>query len=147
MIIRRNDNHLRMKSLLVLAALFCAVLVCCAGCASPTDPGSTPIPTPATGTPPTFSPTGITEDETLNAAGYGTQSFPRVLMKKGPVTFHATFDGPGTFTMDIDLHGADVTVPFSKRGAFEEMVTIDIGSTQYYYVTVTGLGNWTLVQS
>lgn len=85
-----------MKYLLVLAVLFCAVLVCCAGCVSPTDPESTPTQTPTPTAPPTFSPTGITEKETLNAAGYGTQSFPRVLMKKGPVTFHATFDGPGT---------------------------------------------------
>lgn len=129
--------------------LVCVVMIAAAaGCVSP-EPPATPTPTPeVTASPtPTFSPDGITGEEALNAAGYGTQEFSRVLMKKGPVTFHATFDGPRTFTLDITLHGAEVQQVFNKRGAFDETVTIDIGSTQYYYVTVTGLGNWTVVQS
>ncbi|MDU9377038.1 hypothetical protein McpSp1_16820 [Methanocorpusculaceae archaeon Sp1] len=135
-----------MKRLLIVVLIVCAGLVFSAGCVTTPDtpePVATPTPAPT----PTFSPTGLTEDETLNAAGYGTHEYQSVLMKKGPTTFHATFDGPGTFTMDITLHGADVVQPFYKRGAFDETVTIDIGSTQYYYVTVTGLGNWTVVQS
>ncbi|MCZ0862224.1 hypothetical protein [Methanocorpusculum vombati] len=134
--------------MIVLLLVVAVLSVAAAGCVSPDTPAE-PAPTPVpTATPvPTFSPDGITEEGTLNAAGYGTQEFPRVLMKKGPVTFHATFDGPRTFTLDISLHGAEVEQVFSKRGAFDETVTIDIGSTQYYYVTVTGLGNWTVVQS
>ncbi|MCZ0861043.1 hypothetical protein O0S10_07365 [Methanocorpusculum sp. MG] len=130
--------------LLFIAVLFAAA----AGCVSPDSPAEpTPTETATVVPTPTFSPDGITEEGTLNAAGYGTQEFPRVLMKKGPVTFHATFDGPRTFTLDITLHGAEVAQVFSRRGAFDETVTIDIGSTQYYHVTVTGLGNWTVVQS
>ena len=128
--------------------LLLVVAVLSAGCVSPDTPAEpAPIPVPTATPTPTFSPDGITEEGTLNAAGYGTQEFPRVLMKKGPVTFHATFDGPRTFTLDISLHGAEIEQVFSQRGAFDETVTIDIGSTQYYYVTVTGLGNWTVVQS
>ncbi|HJJ98623.1 MAG TPA: hypothetical protein O0X23_00180 [Methanocorpusculum sp.] len=128
--------------------LLLVVAVLSAGCVSPDTPAEpAPIPVPTATPAPTFSPDGITEEGTLNAAGYGTQEFPRVLMKKGPVTFHATFDGARTFTLDISLHGAEIEQVFSQRGAFDETVTIDIGSTQYYYVTVTGLGNWTVVLS
>ncbi|MDR0981374.1 MAG: hypothetical protein LBL85_06360 [Methanocalculaceae archaeon] len=138
-----------MKFMTVVLLLFTMVLFTAAtGCVLPDSPAEpTPTHSATTVPTPTFSPDGITEDGTLNAAGYGTQEFPRVLMKKGPVTFHATFDGTRTFTLDVSLHGADVEQVFYKRGAFDETVTVDIGSTQYYYVTVTGLGNWTVIQS
>lgn len=136
------------KTLLLLCLILCGVLICTAGCTGTSEPAEpTPSPTPVPTLEPTFSPTGLNADEGLSAEGYGTKEFPKVLMKKGPVTFHATFDGPGSFTMDIDGHAGDVAEPFQKRGAFDESVTVDIGSTQYYYVTVTGLGNWTIVQS
>ena len=67
--------------------------------------------------------------------------------EEGTGTFQATFDDPRNFTLDITLHCAEVEQVFNKLGAFDETVAIDIGSTQYYYVTVTSLGNWTVVQS
>ena len=137
-----------MKRLWVVGLRLCWGFAFSGGCVSKPGPETpTPTPPPLPAGVPTLLPLGVTADETLSASGYGTHEYSQVLMKKGPVTFHATFDGPGTFTMDITLHGADVVQPFYKRGAFDETVTVDIGSTQYYYVTVTGLGNWTVVQS
>ncbi|MDR3102490.1 MAG: hypothetical protein LBU24_04635 [Methanocalculaceae archaeon] len=49
--------------------------------------------------------------------------------------------------MNIEFQGADVEQPFHKRNVFDETVTVDIRSTQYYYVTITRLGNRTVVHS
>lgn len=138
-----------MKIRVIIVLLFCAALLFTAGCTSPSEnENQTPVPTGTAGPSIVYPASGLDEEGRITAQGYGTKEFTKVLFDRGPVTFHATFDGPEFFEMEISLHGADVAKPFTNvKGPLDEIVTIDIGAKDYYYVVISGQGNWTVVQS
>jgi hypothetical protein len=144
MIMNPRVHTLDMDYRLTTVLLLCAVLVFAAGCTMSGEEVQIPETTPAV----VYPESGMNEQGKIMAKGYGTKEFPKVLFDRGPATFHATFDGPGFFAVEIDLHGANAAKPFTNvRGPLDETVTVDIGTKEYYYVTISGQGNWTVVQS